>query len=80
MDRFSKFARPLGFALGVIGVLMIAVSGYYLYAYMRSGSDADDFNAGRGPARGDTGLVGPGPARTCRVPRRPNSGFERAVP
>ncbi len=30
--------------MAIIGIAMIAVSVYYLYAYMRSGSDADQFN------------------------------------
>ena len=30
--------------MAIVGIAMVAVSGYYLYAYMRSGSDADLFN------------------------------------
>ncbi len=30
--------------MAVVGVVMVAISGYYLYAYMRSGSDAELFN------------------------------------
>ena len=44
MDIISKFARPLGIAMAAIGVAMVAVSGYYLYAYMRSGSDVEAFD------------------------------------
>ncbi len=44
MDIISKFARPLGIAMAAIGVAMVAVSGYYLYAYMRSGSDIEAFD------------------------------------
>ena len=44
MDRISKLARPLGIAIAFIGVAMVAVSGYYLFAYMRSGTDAEEFN------------------------------------
>lgn len=34
----------MGFVVAVVGVAIVAVSGYYLYAYMRSGSDAELFN------------------------------------
>ena len=44
MDIISKFARPLGIAMAAIGIAMVAVSGYYLYAYMRSGSDIEVFD------------------------------------
>ncbi len=44
MDIISKFARPLGIAMAAIGIAMVAVSGYYLYAYMRSGSDVEAFD------------------------------------
>ena len=44
MSRISRFARPIGFVVAIVGIAMVAVSGYYLYAYMRSGSDADLFN------------------------------------
>ena len=44
MSRISGMARPLGFAMAIIGVAMVVISGYYLLAYMRSGSDAELFN------------------------------------
>lgn len=44
MRRVSKLARPLGILMAAIGISMVALSGYYLYAYMRSGSDAESFN------------------------------------
>ena len=44
MHQISKLARPLGIAMAAIGISMVAISGYYLYAYMQSGSDADSFN------------------------------------
>ena len=44
MKRISKFAKPLGFAMALIGIAMIAISGYYLLEYARSGSDAATFN------------------------------------
>ena len=44
MSRISRLARPVGFVAAIVGVVMVAISGYYLYAYMRSGSDAELFN------------------------------------
>ena len=44
MKRISKFAKPLGIAMAVVGIAMIAISGYYLFEYARSGSDAATFN------------------------------------
>lgn len=44
MSRMSRLARPIGFVVAVVGIAMVAISGYYLYAYMRSGSDAELFN------------------------------------
>ena len=58
MERISKFARPLGVALAVVGVSMVAISGYYLYAYMRSGTDADSFNVVAVAPEGMPALLG----------------------
>ncbi len=44
MNRTSRFTRRFGIALAIVGVLLIAFSGYYLYGYMQSGSDAELFN------------------------------------
>ena len=44
MSRISRLARPVGFVVAIVGIAMVAISGYYLYAYMQSGSDADLFN------------------------------------
>ena len=44
MTRISNFAKPVGIAIAVAGIVMIAVSGFYLFEYARSGSDADAFN------------------------------------
>ena len=60
MTRISKFARPLGIALAVVGFAMIAISGYYLLAYMRSGSDADAFNVQAAPPEDYLELLGQG--------------------
>ncbi len=60
MDRISKFARPLGIAMAAIGISMVAVSGYYLYAYMRSGSDAESFNVAAAPPEEMLTLLGQG--------------------
>ena len=60
MDRISNFAKPLGIAMAVIGVAMVAISGYYLYAYMRSGSDAEHFNVDAAPPEDMLVLLGQG--------------------
>ena len=44
MTRLGKLRRVAGISVSVIGVALIAVSAYYLVLYMRSGSDADEFN------------------------------------
>ena len=44
MTRISRIAKPLGIAMAVVGLAMVAISGFYLFEYARSGSDADDFN------------------------------------
>ena len=44
MTRISRIAKPLGIALAVVGFAMVAISGFYLFEYARSGSDADEFN------------------------------------
>ena len=44
MTRFGRLAKIGGIAASVVGVALIAVSAYYLVLYMRSGSDADQFN------------------------------------
>ncbi len=44
MTRISRIAKPLGIAMAVVGLAMIAISGFYLFEYARSGSDADEFN------------------------------------
>ena len=44
MTRLGRFARFAGFAAAAVGAVLIAVSAYYLVLYMRSGSDADQFN------------------------------------
>ena len=60
MDRISNFAKPLGIAMAVIGVAMVAISGYYLYAYMRSGSDAEHFSVDAAPPEDMLVLLGQG--------------------
>lgn len=60
MDRISNFAKPLGFAMAAIGIAMVAVSGYYLYAYMQSGSDAEHFNVDAAPPEDMLVLLGQG--------------------
>lgn len=44
MTRFGRLVRIGGIAASLVGVALIAVSTYYLVLYMRSGSDADQFN------------------------------------
>ena len=44
MTRFGRLMRIGGIAASLVGVALIAVSTYYLVLYMRSGSDADQFN------------------------------------
>lgn len=44
MTRISRIAKPLGIAMAVVGVAMVVISGFYLFEYARSGSDADEFN------------------------------------
>lgn len=44
MTRWGLLARIAGVTASVVGVALIAVSAYYLVLYMRSGSDADEFN------------------------------------
>ena len=67
MDRISKIARPLGIAIAVAGIAMVAVSAYYLYAYMRSGSDADEFNVDAAAPDQQLALLGQGlPMPTAR--------------
>ncbi len=44
MNRIANFAKPFGIAIAFIGIAMIAVSGFYLFEYARSGADADAFN------------------------------------
>ncbi len=60
MNRISNFAKPLGIAMAAIGIAMVAVSGYYLYAYMRSGSDAEHFNVDAAPPEDMLVLLGQG--------------------
>ena len=40
----SKLTRLIGFVLTIVGIVMVVISGYYLHAYIRSGSDAELFN------------------------------------
>ena len=42
--RQLNIKRLAGYLVTVVGVAMVAVSIYYLAAYIRSGSDADEFN------------------------------------
>lgn len=44
MTRISRIAKPAGIVMAVVGVAMIAISGFYLFEYARSGSDAGEFN------------------------------------
>lgn len=44
MTRWGLAARIAGITASAVGVALIAVSAYYLVLYMRSGSDADEFN------------------------------------
>lgn len=44
MTRLGKIRRIAGISAWVIGIALMAVSAYYLVLYMRSGSDADQFN------------------------------------
>ncbi len=58
MSRISRLARPIGFVVAIVGVAMVAISGYYLYAYMRSGSDAELFNVDAAAPEGRLVLLG----------------------
>lgn len=44
MFRTLKLRRLIGYSFTAIGVAMVAVSAYYVIAYMMSGSDAEKFN------------------------------------
>ena len=44
MTRLGKIRRIAGISAWVVGIALMAVSAYYLVLYMRSGSDADQFN------------------------------------
>ena len=44
MTRISRIAKPVGIVMAVVGFVMVAISGFYLFEYARSGSDADEFN------------------------------------
>ncbi len=44
MKVLRRIARPAGWLLLTSGAVMVSVSAFYLYAYSRSGSDADRFN------------------------------------
>ena len=44
--------------MAIVGIAMVAVSGYYLYAYMRSGSDADLFNVDAAAPEDQLALLG----------------------
>ena len=44
MTRLGKIRRIAGISAWVVGIALMVVSAYYLVLYMRSGSDADQFN------------------------------------
>ena len=48
----------MGFVMAFTGVAMVAISGYYLLAYMRSGSDAEAFNVDAAAPEEQLALLG----------------------
>ena len=58
MTRISRIAKPAGIVMAVVGVAMIAISGFYLFEYARSGSDAGEFNVVAAPPENYLELVG----------------------
>lgn len=56
----SKLARPIGLVAAIVGIAMVVISGYYLYAYMRSGSDAELFNVDAAAPEDQLVLLGQG--------------------
>ena len=59
--------------MAIVGAAMIAVSGYYLYAYSRSGSDADLFNVDAAAPEDHLTLLG-------QAMPRPSQGNLTALP
>ena len=65
--------------MAAIGVAMVAVSGYYLYAYMRSGSDAESFNVAAAAPEEMLTLLGQGlPEPVAYEPIRPQTSRSSA--
>ncbi|MYA60254.1 MAG: hypothetical protein F4X40_06820, partial [Chloroflexi bacterium] len=69
--------------MALVGLAMVAISGFYLIEYARSGSDADDFNVVAAPPEEYLELVGqsiPNPeardaaVETMRGGHEPSSG------
>lgn len=69
MSRISRLARPVGFVVAIVGIAMVAISGYYLYAYMRSGSDAELFNVDAAAPEDQLVLLG----QSIPKPQSPNA-------
>ena len=65
----------MGFVMAFTGVAMVAISGYYLLAYMRSGSDAEAFNVDAAAPEEQLALLG----QSIPKPQSRNAGAQGSI-
>ena len=61
--------------MAIVGIAMVAISGYYLYAYMRSGADAELFNVDAAAPEDQLVLLG----QSIPKPQSRNAAARRSI-